>query len=195
MKPVDKISDLSDEELVRKYQESNDNLYIGILFKRYSHLVYGVCLKYLKDEDESKDASMQVFEKLFIELKRHQVNHFKPWLHTVAKYHCLMKLRSAPKERSGIDPFVMENEAFRHPMQVTTEERLDREMQLQQMEQAITNLEPHQQRCIRLFYLEEKSYQQVADITGFNLNQVKSYIQNGKRNLKMVLQKNEQGKS
>lgn len=191
MKKSDNIADLSDEELVSLFRNSGDNNYLGVLFKRYRHLVFGVCMKYLKDEDESKDASMQVFEKLFVELKRHDIQHFKAWLHTVTKYHCLMKLRTVSKEISGIDPFVMENQAVKHPPLVDNEGALDKEKRLQQMEKAMLNLEPHQQRCIQLFYLEEKSYQQVANETGFTLNQVKSYIQNGKRNLKLLMDKNE----
>ncbi len=191
MKNAGNISDLSDEELVNLYKQESDNQYLGILFKRYSHLVFGVCLKYLKDEDDSKDAAMQVFEKLFIELKKHQIQHFKAWLHTVTKYHCLMILRSSNKESSGHEAHIMEIEAFKHQVQGNDEESLENEMKLQHMESSISELEPSQQTCIRLFYLEGKSYQQVAHITGYSLKQVKSYLQNGKRNLKLKLSKNE----
>jgi len=185
------IAKRSDEELVVLYRESDEKEYLGVLFKRYSHLVFGVCMKYLKDEDESKDAAMQIFEKLFVELKRHEVQHFRAWLHTVAKYHCLMILRRGSKEIHGIDPYIMENEAAKHPLHAVNEDGIEKEKQLQSMESAILQLELHQQQCIKLFYLEEKSYQQVAAITGFTMNQVKSYIQNGKRNLKMIMSKNE----
>jgi RNA polymerase sigma factor (sigma-70 family) len=191
LKSDENIGNLSDEELVVLYRESDEKEYLGILFKRYSHLVFGVCMKYLKDEDESKDAAMQVFEKLFVELKRHEIQHFRAWLHTVTKYHCLMILRSGSKEISGIDPYIMENEAAKHPLHAVNEESGEKEKQLQDMESALLHLEPHQQQCIKLFYLEEKSYQQVASITGFTMNQVKSYIQNGKRNLKMIMSRNE----
>ena len=165
---------------------------IGVLFSRYSHLVFGVCMKYLKDEDESKDAVMQVFEKLLKELLRHEVDNFKPWLHSVTKFHCLMLLRSGKKEVKGMDPGIMEKELSLHPSGLSTEEIIQKDHQLTLMEQAIQELDEHQQRCIRLFYLEEKSYQEVSDMTGYNMNQVKSYIQNGKRNLKILMTKNEQ---
>ena len=154
-------------------------------------MVFGVCMKYLKDEDESKDAVMQIFEKLLTDLKKHKVEYFKAWLHTVAKYHCLMKLRSKPKEISGMDPYIMEIEGALHPEQDSVDEPLEKEKKLVSMEKALEKLDPHQQTCIRLFYLEQKCYQEVASITGFNLNQVKSYIQNGKRNLKIIMSKND----
>lgn len=185
------ISQLSDEELVRLYRESDNKIYLGVLFKRYSHLVLGVCLKYLKDEDDSKDAAMQVFEKLMLELKRHEISFFKGWLHTVTKFHCLMLLRSGSREIAGIDPHVMENEALKHPLHAVNDDILEKERQLQEMEAALLKLEPHQQQCIKLFYLEEKSYQQVSEITGFSMKQVKSYIQNGKRNIKLIMSQNE----
>ncbi len=182
----------TDDELIRLYKTGKDIAVAGALYSRYSHLVFGVCMKYLKDEDDSKDAAMQVFEKLLKELLRHEIGNFRPWLHTVTKFHCLMILRAGKKEMSGMDPAVMEKELSMHPSGPSTEEVLEKEERLRLLEKAILELDEHQQKCIRLFYLEEKSYQQVSEITGYNLNQVKSYIQNGKRNLKIIMTENEQ---
>ena len=182
---------LSDEELVRMYKDTDDNNCVGHLYKRYTHLVFGVCMKYLKDEDESKDAVMQIFEKLLIELKRHEIGFFKGWLHSVTKFHCLMLLRAGKKEIHGLDPAIMEIQGSMHPSSAPEEEVLEKERKLQLLEEAIAELDEAQQRCIRLFYLEEKSYQEVAEISGYNMNQVKSYIQNGKRNLKILMTKHE----
>lgn len=181
----------SDEELIALYKSGEGNEGVGILFKRYTHLVYAVCMKYLKDEDESKDAVSQIFEKLMTDLKKHEIQFFKAWLHTVVKNHCYMQLRKKPKEISGVAPYVMETDIGLHLNAASTEEKLEEELKLQHMEEALKQLDPHQQQCIQLFYLEQKCYQEVASITGFTMNQVKSYIQNGKRNLKIIMLKNE----
>lgn len=167
---------------------------VGVLFKRYKHLVYGVCRKYLKDDDESKDAVMQIFEKLLTDLKKHEIGNFKAWLHTVSKNHCLMIIRknksrgyqSSATTEDSID--VVEMNALWHP-----DHSVEKENTLQQLEVAIQQLNDEQKKCIELFYLEEKSYQQVSEITGYSLLQVKSFIQNGKRNLKILMEKKHAG--
>jgi RNA polymerase sigma-70 factor (ECF subfamily) len=68
-------------------------------------------------------------------------------------------------------------------------EREEKEMQLQQLEVALTHLQDDQRQCLIWFYLEKLSYQQVAERGGYSLMQVKSHIQNGKRNLRLLLEK------
>jgi RNA polymerase sigma factor (sigma-70 family) len=177
---------LSDEALIERYKETEDNCHIGELYKRYTHLVLGVCIKYLKDREEAKDAVMQIFEKLMVDLKKHEVANFKSWLHMVAKNHCLMKLRNKniplhlDDVENKLDNVVEFNAYTHHSIDET-------EIQLTHLEEGINKLDHDQRRCVELFYLEERSYKEVADATGFSLNQVKSYIQNGKRNLKNYL--------
>jgi RNA polymerase sigma factor (sigma-70 family) len=179
------IASLSDEELIARYKQSEDNAYIGELYKKYTHLVLGVCMKYLRDREEAKDAVMQIFEKLMSDLKKHEVANFRGWLHMVAKNHCLMKLRNKTQMldidqlRESSDNVVEFNYDL-HPVN-------ESEMQLGNLEEAISCLDEDQRKCVELFYLKERSYKDVADATGFTLNQVKSYIQNGKRNLKNYL--------
>jgi RNA polymerase sigma factor (sigma-70 family) len=179
------IASLSDEELIARYKQSEDNTYIGELYKKYTHLVLGVCMKYLRDREEAKDAVMQIFEKLMSDLKKHEVANFRGWLHMVAKNHCLMKLRNK-SQMLDIDQVrespdnVVEFNYDLHPAD-------ESEMQLGNLEEAISCLDEDQRKCVELFYLKERSYKDVADATGFTLNQVKSYIQNGKRNLKNYL--------
>lgn len=178
---------MSDLDIVQKYKETEDKNYVGVLFERYGHLVYGVCLKYLKNTDDSKDAVMLIFEKLLIDLKKNEINNFKAWLHIVSKNHCLMRLRKVNKIKNREQDI----EAVEHSIQgkETGNEPELKEAQLVHLEDAIKLLKPEQQSCIELFYMKEKCYQEVADITGFSLKQVKSYIQNGKRNLKLILMK------
>ena len=187
------VNTLDDANLIAEYKRTGDNNYVGELFKRYAHLVLGVCLKYLKNGDEAQDMTMVVFEKLLTDLKKHEVEHFKSWLYMVAKNQCLMQLRKQiGKETVEIninsseddDEKSVENDLVGHLDDVDL-----KEVKLQQLEEGITKLNSEQKICVELFYLQNKSYVEVAEITGYELNQVKSYIQNGKRNLKIYLEK------
>ncbi len=188
-----KLSDLSDEVLLSEYKRSGESKYAGEMFKRYAHLVLGVCMKYLKNMDEAQDTTMIVFEKILDELRQTDVQHFKSWLYMVAKNQCLMHIRKQKRHeivelKTDVDEndesTSMENVAIGHLDDVDL-----KEIQLQQLEEGIKTLNPEQQECISLFYLQDKSYVEVAEITGYDLNKVKSYIQNGKRNLKIYLEK------
>lgn len=180
----------TDEELLSQYQASGDIAPLGELFERYLHLVFGVCLKYLKNEEESKDMSMLIFEKLTQSARNTEIRNFKSWLHVLTKNECLMLLRSKHyKLRQAAVKINNETEvdlAFSlHPQ----EEEDELEEHLQELSMAIEELPPEQQRCIRLFYLEQKCYREIAALTGYELNKVKSHLQNGKRNLKAYMQK------
>jgi RNA polymerase sigma-70 factor (ECF subfamily) len=132
---------------------------------------------------------MQIFEKLMNDLRRHPVGFFKGWLYRTAQNHCLMDLRKVKHERSGYEERVMENAAHAHLNPRDSEEIKEREHLLNRLEHELHTLDHHQAHCLRLFYLEMHSYQQICSATGYTLNQVKSYIQNGKRNLKLKLDK------
>lgn len=183
------LSKKTDLELVALYKQGEKNAF-GLLFKRYTHQLYGVCLKYLKDPDESKDAVMNIFEKLQQDLFKHEISFFKSWLHTVARNHCLMILRGRKgiyhqpmeDEVSGLE--VVEMHAIWHP-----DDAADKETTYKNLEEAIKKLKDEQRICIELFYLQEKSYKEVADQTGLSMLNVKSHIQNGKRNLKIILER------
>ncbi len=185
------IQSMSDEELIRLYKKSKDNKYIGELFERYTHLVFGVCLKYLKNEDDSKDAVMEIFESLDSKLVKHEVGNFRKWIYMVAKNHCLMILRKTRNEVKVSD-YHLENltkdnvefdPVFHQVNSDNTETMIDR------MQKGIAQLKDKQRRCIDLLYLQNKSYKEVAEITGYDMKKVKSYIQNGKRNLRIYLEK------
>lgn len=179
----------SDVELVARYKHSCEVYYAGVLFQRYTHLILGICLKYLKNEEDSKDAVMDIFEQLTVALLKHEVTNFKSWLHTLTRNHCLMKLRK-PEVKRLITQDVVEVDENLFMEQAEDEHLIDgdeREAQLRHLPAALNQLNTEQKLCIELFYLQSKSYQEVAEATGYNLNQVKSYIQNGKRNLKIIL--------
>jgi len=166
-------------------------VFVGILYKRYAHLVLGLSLKYLKDEDEAKDAVMQIFEKLLSDLLKHNVEYFKSWLYTFSKNHCLMVIRTKQSLLKKEIELELHADSFMETNnQLHLNSNNDKEKQYQALEKAITELNTEQKQCIELFYLQNKSYQEISDITGFSLNEVKSFIQNGKRNLKLKLERN-----
>jgi RNA polymerase sigma-70 factor (ECF subfamily) len=189
------IKDLPDEELIARYRAKDDSHCLGELYERYTHIIFLVCMKYLKNEAESEDVSMQIFEKLMTDLKKYEIKVFKYWLHTVTKNQCLVFLERKKRLRHKADIFEETTQAL---MESGDEfgllgEGENREMQLVQMEEALTQLKEEHKRCLELFYLQQKSYQEVAEQTGYSMKQVKSYIQNGKRNLRIQMEKMQAG--
>lgn len=181
-----------DEDLLILYQQTGDAAILGELFNRYIHLVFGVCLKYLPNKEESQDMAMHVFEKLAVELKTAQVKNFKSWLHVLTKNECLMLLRSRKykSSKSGLEINSVDNMDLNYSLHHIEDDQL--ESNLQELELAIEELPPEQNECINLFYLQQKSYKEIVELTGFELQKVKSYIQNGKRNLKIHLHKSDE---
>lgn len=183
----------TDAEFVAAYKATGDLELLGELYERYMDMVYAVCFKYLRDEEESKDAVMQLFEQLIADLHRHEIQNFKSWLHTVARNHCLMQLRS--RESALQKVFVNDQDPDderlqeRHLTVVTDDDEPDLEYNLNQMNGCMATLPTEQRTCLDLFYLQQKSYVEVADQTGFSLKQVKSYLQNGRRNLKICMER------
>lgn len=180
------IKDQDDATLIVQYKRTGSLEVLGALYNRYMHLVYGVCLNYFKDEEASKDAVMQIFEELVLKLKIHEVQNFKSWLHVLTRNHCLMVLRKMAKNNTvSIEDVFVENGDFVHLDIEDTKEK-----QLTVMEKCMETLPQEQRISVDLFYLQEKCYKEVAEITGFEMLKVKSYIQNGKRNLKICIEKN-----
>lgn len=181
-----KINELDDMALIARYQNQGDLDALGTLYNKYMHLVFGVCFNYFKDEELAKDAVMQIFEELVTKLKLHQVANFKSWLHVLARNHCLMALRKTSKNPTiSLDDNFVENDDFVHLDIDDTKEN-----KLSTMEKCMEKLPEEQRKSVDLFYLQEKCYKEVADITGYDMLKVKSYIQNGKRNLKICIEKN-----
>lgn len=187
----EKYNHFSDNELITEYKNTKNNVFVGILYKRYSHLVLGLSLKYLKDEDEAKDAVMQIFEKLLSDLLKFNIEYFKSWLYSFSKNHCLMIIRTKQSKLKKEIDLQIHADSF---METETNSHLnkaeEKEIQYTLLEKAIDELNEDQRKCIKLFYLKERSYNEIVDETGYSLNEVKSFIQNGKRNLKIKLEKN-----
>ncbi|MCB9233836.1 MAG: sigma-70 family RNA polymerase sigma factor [Bacteroidia bacterium] len=181
---------LSDLELIAKYKATEDSTFVGTLYERYSLQIFAICRKYMNDEEEAQDMAMQVFEYLLKELLKYEIQNFKSWLARATKNYCLMRLRKEKRQMARFEDFknsqesLMESVDFMHP-----DEEQEREMQVIALREALEGLKDHQRTCVEMFYLQDSSYEEIAAHTGFSMNEVKSYIQNGKRNLKIKLEK------
>jgi len=183
-----KQSEESDEELLVRFRKRHDPESLGRLYQRHMHLVYGVCLKYLDDRDQAKDEVMNIFERLLTTVAEQEIVTFRGWLYAVTKNHCLMLLRSRKSESVQReimlnDPtFFMERETEMHPMEK------DEGPDVKKLEECIEKLKIEQRKCIQLFYYEGFGYREICVKLGMDENKVKSYIQNGKRNLKICME-------
>lgn len=183
LKSPGKITNTTDERLLQEYKQNGDLNTLATLYQQYMHLVYGVCLKYLGDEEQSKDAVMQIFEELVQKVNRHTITQFKGWLYVLSRNFCLMQLRTGKKLIIESMPDFMEFADDAHHDN-------DNEENFTALERCREKLPAAQKMSIQLFYIEEKCYQEISNDTGYSMNEVKSYIQNGKRNLKICLEKN-----
>jgi len=178
-----KYDHIDDAELLQNFYKDHDNKWLGILLPRYTLLLLGVCMKYLKNEEDARDCVQQIFLKVINELQKYKVEYFKSWIYMIAKNHCLMKLRDKSKIVELSDHVAMEP-----GMDTDKKIHIEKDELLQRMEIALNKLNAEQKRCVKLFYLQKKSYSEIAEITGFSAMQVKSHLQNGKRNLKLLLE-------
>jgi RNA polymerase sigma-70 factor (ECF subfamily) len=168
------------------FYESKDLQLLGHLLQRYTLLLLGVCYKYLKDEEAAKDGVQQIFLKALQELPRYEVTYLKSWLYMVAKNHCLMYLRNHHRH---VPAELEEHHSSTLAQPDETEQQQEKEKLLQGIEEGIQHLNDEQRVCITMFYLQKKSYQQICESTGYSQLQVKSFIQNGKRNIKLWVEK------
>jgi len=179
----------SDQVILQRYRENGETELLGILLKRYSLMLFGVCMKYLKNSADAKDAVQQVFEKTITEAHKYEIPFFKSWIYSVARNHCLMVLRSnmvKNRKTEEIPEDLISNDLSQQELQIMEISKMSQEKSVLE---AIKSLGEEQSVCISMFYLQKLSYQEIQEKTGFNFQQVKSHIQNGKRNLKIILEK------
>jgi RNA polymerase sigma-70 factor (ECF subfamily) len=182
---LDKYQHIPDQQVLEKFYETRDNKWLGILLQRYTLLLLGVCMKYLKNEDLARDSVQQIFLKVITELHKYKVDYFKSWIYMVAKNYCLMQLRVKPGRIT-----VEVNEKIAEKAEDTDKQEIVQNEKIHElMSVALNELNPEQQQCVTLFYLKKKSYSEISEATGFTLMQVKSHIQNGKRNLKILIER------
>ncbi|MDH6358682.1 sigma-70 family RNA polymerase sigma factor [Parabacteroides sp. PF5-9] len=179
-------SKLTDEALLQHYKKSGNSEYFGELYTRYTPLLYGVCLKYLRDGDKAQDAVMQLFEQLLPKIAHYEIEVFRTWIYSVVKNHCLQILRKESREimiDSHVD--LMESDDILHLFNEEGEE----DERMEALKHCLEKLPEQQRVSIVHFFMDEMSYVDIVDQTGYNLSHVKSYIQNGKRNLKICIEK------
>jgi RNA polymerase sigma factor (sigma-70 family) len=180
---------LTDQELLDAYRTHRAKEALGVLLQRYTLLLLGVCLKYLKHEEEARDAVQQVFSKAIVELEKYPVTHFKSWIYTITRNYCFMQLRNKvyalPEDAIEQNNHLRSEETF-HESLARIEEK---EKLLNLLEDSLVHLQPNQRECVSLFYLEKLSYRQISEKTGLNFLQIKSFIQNGKRNIRLMIEK------
>ncbi|MCW3119969.1 MAG: polymerase, sigma-24 subunit, subfamily [Chitinophagaceae bacterium] len=183
---VDKYNDITDQQLLENFYSGHDTKWLGVLLERYTLLLLGVCMKYLKNEEEAKDSVQQIFLKTITELRKYKVEYFKSWIYMVAKNHCLMKIR----DKQGKVPGALNDKLAATPdIPTDTVTLWQNDKVLELLTESLKELNPEQQQCVTLFYLEKKSYLEISEQTNYSLLQVKSFIQNGKRNLKILIER------
>lgn len=182
---LQKLNNIEDKELLERFYSDHNNVWLGELLPRYTLLLFGVCMKYLKNEEDAKDGVQQIFLKVINELHKYRVEYFKSWIYMIAKNHCLMKLRD--KGKYAVE--ITERMAAKADITEDKNQLVEKDNTLSEMQAALLQLNHEQQLCVTLFYLQKKSYTEIAAETGYSMMQVKSNIQNGKRNLKLLLEK------
>lgn len=175
---------LSDEDIISLYKEKQWSSCIDELYQRYSHLVFGVCLKYVKQIENAEDITLTLFTSLTQKLLQHQVQHFKSWIYVSARNSSLMFLRANKKSEE-----LMQDDYLFDESEFLLEEKHQKDELLDNLSAVFDELKEEQKMCIQLFYLEKKSYEEVAQLTNYTLKEVKSHLQNGRRNLKILLEK------
>ncbi|QJW88145.1 sigma-70 family RNA polymerase sigma factor [Spirosoma taeanense] len=194
LKRFRKSKPTTDAEYVAAYRATGDLTVLGELYERHMELIYAVCYNYLRDEEEAKDAVMHLFEQLVTDLRRHDVQQFQSWLHSVARNYCLMQLRKNQAHPKAALPTgeTLDEEADTHWLtslidDSTNGKSTELEEDLTRMEACLQTLPAEQRTCLTLFYFDQKSYAEIAQQTGYDLKQVKSYLQNGRRMLKLCM--------
>jgi len=185
---------LNDAQLLEQFKKKNDSTYLGVLLQRYSMMVFGVCMKYLKDKTLAEDSTQSIFEKVIKEVVKYDIPYFKSWLYSVSKNHCLMELRKSPSKFNFTNDDISTLE-----IQADQDDELElnefiKNEKNSMLETALQLIKEEQRECITLFYLNKKSYKEIEHITGLSFLEIKSHIQNGKRNLRIIIKRLENEK-
>jgi RNA polymerase sigma factor (sigma-70 family) len=180
-----KSDPVNDELLLKRYLQTDDLKLLGELFQAHSSMVYYVCNRYLQDSELSKDAVMQIFEELIVKVRKQKIRQFGSWLYVLSRNYCLMQLRSGKKMQ-----YVPFDDFVEFPLNLHQENLEDKERNLTALEKCMEKLPERQKESVSLFFLKEKCYKEIMEFTGYSLNDIKSYIQNGKRNLKICMDRN-----
>ncbi len=176
----------TDEELLARYKDSGETRYLGQLYERYMPMVYGVCLKIFRDTGKSEDAVMGIYEELARKVKEHEITAFRGWLYVLARNYCLMEWRKNNRRPTDYHP--PENMVYYDAVDAPFEVELPRE-DPKPLEKCLDELPEHQRQSVEWFYFKDKSYKEISELLSEEVGKVRSFIQNGRRNLKICLEK------
>lgn len=183
---ITSLKEANDDSLLQQFKQTGDQHALAELYLRYSDLLYGVCLKYLEDAEEAKDAVMNIYQELLRKVPQHEIQNFKSWVYVLTKNYCLMQLRSAKKNITvNLEQHAVQSDDFSHLDSI-----IEKEEAFKRLEKCIEKLPGEQKSSIKLFYYDNKCYNEIAETTGMDWNKVRSLIQNGRRNLKICMEKN-----
>ena len=184
------LGERSDKELLSKYRDTKDQKWLSQLFGRYVQLIYGVCLRYTPDVREAEDFTMEIYQKVADKALTHQIKSFKSWVYVVSKHHCLEHIRKITGRRiESFDPNFMQMQSEFHPID-EMEDKMVMEAKFEVMEHCLKKLNDLQKLSIELFYYKNKSYVEIANLIEDEVSQVRSYLQNGRRNIKKCIERN-----
>ena len=156
------------------------------LFKAYTKDIFGVAYYILKDQQAAKDIIMDVFEVLLKQDSLAKIQNKKAWLLGTSRNLSLKKFNKQIKTQYGLEhKNIIEQIVEKDDQEELIIKNANEEAMLEQL----ALLKPLQSKCITLYYLKGLSYQQIAKKENISMNDVKSNIQNGKRNLKIKLEK------
>ena len=178
-------SNISDNELLQMYFKTDNLDYIGILFKRYTRILIGVSLKYTSDLHHAEDVVQQVFIK-FLDAVHPQIANVGGWLYQMTKNESINFTKKQGRQQ------IQHLEREEYHLSDTTDDEIKallyKEHQSELLMAAISELKSDQRKAIECFYFHNLSYEQIAVQNNWSIGEVKSYIQNAKRNLKIKLQ-------
>lgn len=177
---------MTDEQLLIAWRQSGSEKYLGILYERYLPMVYGVCLKILRDAAKAEDAVMGIYESMAGKLHEHEVTAFRGWLYVLTRNYCLMEWRRM--KRQPVEYYAPENMHHFDSAEEAAEPQANELLGAQMLEKCFQQLSPLQRRCVQSFYYDNMSYQEISKLVKENVGKVRSSIQNGKRNLKICLE-------
>ncbi|MEL6655687.1 MAG: sigma-70 family RNA polymerase sigma factor [Bacteroidota bacterium] len=175
----------SDEELVRQFQQSGDRFLLGLLLRRYSQSILGTCHYYLRQPQDAEDAAMEVCELIVRQLQKpKEIKRFKDWVFIIARNYCFRKLKD--NKRLTELSTEWEKDFLNSDVQYELGDTLyvQEEALYARVDAEIQQLNEQQRLCLTAFYWQGEKYKDIAARYGMTTDEVRSAIQNGRRNLR-----------
>ena len=168
-----------ESSLLLKYLKTNDLSYLLELYRPYMHLVYGLAFKYVKDPKQSQEIVYCIFKKLIKDIKRQEVRVFGNWLYNLSLDFCK---QWRDRGRTESDQIVALGGSTQTPVEFYDDKDDDSfEEEISSMEDEVMRIKSQQEKCSQLFFKEQRCFQEIADITGWEVSEIKYHVKNAKR--------------